>query len=351
MKPVTRTAVLLASVLALCVSVSGCSLRTAGAPTGSLTINATFDDAQSLVAGHSVQISDVHIGTVTGVTLAGYRAKVTMSIQDGRRIPKGTRATVAKTSILGENYVELEIPEGRDLTTGPFMRNGETITKTSVQPDIEQVTAKAGPLIDALSGQDINAILDAAATAFGGKGEDLNRLISRTTEVAATYAEARADIAIAIDGLARLGSDLEKGGPELDRLPGTLEAATARLAHGRHHVKQVLIELTDLARAANKTFYPRHAARLKHLLDRLDAIAGSMLRGKEDLKRLVSTMRKFIGTPPITANGQLLIYVWLKGLLPPRSRSASPPSGNGKPPSQDRDPRDDGFRLLLEPPR
>ncbi|WP_307845350.1 MlaD family protein [Planomonospora sp. ID67723] len=320
---------------------AACSLQTIGAPSGGLTLNATFDDVQSLVVGHSVQISDVRVGSVTGIRLEGYRARVTMSVEDGHRVPEGTTATVAKTSILGENYVELDLPDGRDMTTGPFLTDGSTITKTSVQPDIEQVTQRAGPLIDALGAQDVNAVLDAAATGIGGRGEDLNRLLRQTTEVTTAYAESRRDLARTIDGLAKLGDDLAEGSAELDRLPGSVDDATARLNHGRKHVKKTLRELTALAKEVNATVYPRHAARLRALLLRLDGVSTSMVRGKEDLKLLISRVQRFIDQPPIVVNGQLLAYVWLKGLLLPKPKKAKPKQPNSV----------DDFRLLLEPPR
>ncbi|MBO3745314.1 MCE family protein [Streptosporangiaceae bacterium NEAU-GS5] len=304
---------LAAVLLAVVLTTGACTLQTVGAPTGDVTLNATFDDVQSLVAGHSVQVADVRIGTVTDVRLQGYRAKVTMSLQ--RRIPDGTTAKIAKTSILGENYVSLILPPGRGMTSGPFLPNGATIARTSVEPDIEQVTEKAGPLIDALSAQDVNAVLDAAANAFGGRGAELNKLIRDTTEITSTYDRSREDIATTIDNLARLGHDLAKGSPQLDALPVTLDRATTRLVHGRHHIKQTLVSLTDFARAGNKIFYPRHAARLRTLLTRLDAITNSMVRGKDDLKALIAQLQRWIDAPPITANGQLLIYVWLKGLI------------------------------------
>ncbi|MFB4275107.1 MULTISPECIES: MCE family protein [unclassified Nonomuraea] len=328
---------LLAGLAALAVTAS-CSLQTLGATTGDLTLHAVFDDVQSLVTGHSVQISDVRVGTVTGIRLQGYRARVTMSIQSAHRVPEGSTATVAKTSVLGENYVQLAPPAGRDLATGPYLKDGATIAETSVEPDIEQVTAKAGPLIEALGAQDVNAILDAASTAFAGQGDEVNRLIKQTAEVTDAYAAARRDLGTSIDALARLGDDLAEGSAELDRLPGTLASATARLAHGRRHVKKAIVALTRLAEEANLTVYPRHAARLRTLLRELEAISSSMQRGKEDLKALVAKLQKFIDAPPITVNGQVLIYVWLKGVLLPARED----------PVRD---RVEDFRLLLEPPR
>ncbi|MEV0619845.1 MCE family protein [Nonomuraea sp. NPDC050404] len=328
-----------ALALALTASCSlSCSLQTLGATTGDLTLHAVFDDVQSLVTGHSVQISDVRVGTVTGIGLAGYRARVTMSIQSAHRVPEGSTATVAKTSVLGENYVLLSPPAGRDLAAGPYMKDGATISETSVEPDIEQVTARAGPLIEALGAQDVNAILDAAATAFDGQGGDVNKLIRQTAQVTDAYAAARRDLGTSIDALARLGDDLAEGSAELDRLPGTLAAATERLAHGRGHVKKTIVALTRLAKEANLTVYPRHAARLRTLLRELAAISTAMQRGKEDLKALVVKLQKFIDAPPITVNGQVLIYVWLAGLLPSVREQPEPD-------------RAGDFRLLLGPPR
>jgi phospholipid/cholesterol/gamma-HCH transport system substrate-binding protein len=326
-----------AGCLALLVTAS-CSLQTLGATTGDMTVHAVFDDVQSLVTGHSVQISDVRVGTVTGIRLQGYRARVTMSITS--RLPVGSTATVAKTSVLGENYVLLTPPPGKDLSTGPYLASGATIADTSVEPDIEQVTAKAGPLIEALGAQDVNAILDAASTAFAGQGDDVNKLIKQTAEVTDAYSAARSDLATSIDALAELGDDLAAGSAELERLPGTLASATARVTHGRKHIKKAIVALTNLAKEANLTVYPRHAARLRTLLRELAAISSSMQRGKDDLKALVAKIQTFIDAPPITVNGQVLIYVWLKGvLLPQRPNAGLLPN------------RVEDFRLMLEPPR
>lgn len=336
------------AALALAIT-TACSIQTLGATTGDTTLSATFTDVQSLVVGHSVQVSDVRIGTVTDVALEGYQAKVTMSLEGVKQLPVGTTATVAKTSILGENYILLTPPDGKPLSTGPFMANGASITETSVEPDIEQVTAQAGPLIEALGAQDINSILDAASTAFAGKGDDVNKLIKQTAEVTDSYAAARKDIAATIDGLAELGDALAKGSKELDKLPGTLAAATKRVNHGRKHIKEAIIALTDLAKEANLTIYPRHAARLRTLMREIDAIATSMLRGKEDLKKIIARIQAFIDAPPITVNGQVLIYVWLKGLILPNNMGVipnDPKIQTGPLPN-----RADDFRMLWEPPK
>lgn len=81
----------------------------------------------------------------------------------------------------------------------------------------------------------------------------------------------------------------------------------------------------------------------------LDGVTSSMLRGKEDLKRLVARMQAFIDAPPITVNGQVLIYVWLKGLILKDNKGILPNNLKIEPPALPNQLKD--FRLLWEPPR
>jgi phospholipid/cholesterol/gamma-HCH transport system substrate-binding protein len=304
------------AALALVVGASGCQLQTLGAPRGDMVLHATFDDVQSLVVGHSVQIADIRVGTVTGVRLAGYRARVTMALQDDRRVPVGTTATIAKTSLLGENYVRLNLPPGRDMRTGPFLAKGASLGQTSTQPDLEQITARLGPLLAALNGQDLATISGESATALGGKGRELNLLIKKTADVGDAYAASSAELARTIDGLGRLGGSLRKGQDEIDKLPGTILVATERLEDDRAQLKRSVQELNKLARSVNANVQGRHAARLNTLLQRANALLAAANRGGDDLKALAQSILTFLRGPSVSHSGQALLFLWIKGFLP-----------------------------------
>ncbi|MDN3351309.1 MlaD family protein [Actinomadura sp. DC4] len=312
-------------VAVIFANMAACSIQTAGAPKGHIALSATFDDVQSLVVGHSVQVSDVRIGTVTKIRLSGYRARVTMSLQDGRHIPVGTTAVIAKTSLLGENYVRLDLPPGHALNSRPYLPAGATITKTSVAPDLEQITEKVGPLLAALAGQDVATVIDETAAALGGKGERLNSLIKRASAVSGDYAAASADLARTIDALGRLGRTLASGSERLDRLPGNVVLATSRLKADRAQLKRGIQRLTSLARSFNVRIQERHAARLTALLRRANAILASAVRGREELKQLAETVLNFLNGPSVSYGGQALIYMWLKGFLPSSGTPATLP--------------------------
>ncbi|WP_103937439.1 MCE family protein [Thermomonospora echinospora] len=306
----------LAAPLALALVTGGCSLQTIGAPRGDMVLTATFDDVQSLVVGHSVQISDIRVGTVTAIRLTGYRTKVTMALRDDRRIPVGTTATIAKTSLLGENYVRLDPPRGRDLRTGPFLARGAAIGQTSVQPDLEQISQRLGPLLAALGGQDLATITRESATALGGQGRRLNTLIKRTADVSDSYAAASRDLGRALDDLARIGGSLRAGQEQIDRLPGNITLATERLQDDRAQLKRAVQQLLGLARSVNSRVQARHAERLATLLRRADALLAAAVRGGQDLKVLANAVLAFLRGPSVSHSGQALLFMWIKGFLP-----------------------------------
>ncbi|MFI0354806.1 MCE family protein [Actinomadura sp. 9N407] len=327
-----RPVVAVACALALTAGTagaSGCSLQTLGAPRGDMVLSATFDDVQSLVTGHSVQISDIRVGSVTGIRLSGFRARVTMALQSDRRVPAGTTATIAKTSLLGENYVRLDLPPGRTAGTGPFLASGASLAQTSVQPDLEEISAKLGPLLAALSGQDLSTITGETATAVRGKGPKLNTLIKRAADVTDAYAAASTDLVRALDGLAKLGDSLEKGRGEIDKLPGNVLLATERLKNERAELKRAVQQLLKLARSVNTKIHGRHAARLGTLLARADTLLAAAVRGGQDLKAVAGSVLTFLRGPSVSYSGQALLFLWIKGFLPSASDSPGPASTSG----------------------
>ncbi|MFI0354990.1 MCE family protein [Actinomadura sp. 9N407] len=339
MKAMLRRTIAAAVLAAAC---TGCSVQTIGAPKGDHTLYAVFDDVQNLVAGHSVQLSDVRIGSVVGVRLQGYRVRVALSIADGRRVPAGTTAAIAKTSLLGENYVRLTAPKGASLSAGPFLAQNATITRTSLRPDLESVTEKIGPILAAAGGQDINAIVTSLATASGGGRSRLNQIIKQATELSGSYAAAADDLVRVVDGMARLGRSLERGSSDLERLPDTVSQATERVRKDRSELKSAVRELTRLGTSFNKTVQERHAPRLRALLQRLDQILTAMTRGKDQLKALTTALDKnFINHPSLSYDGQGIAHVWLLGMLP----------GPGEQRPARSDPIRDLTRLLAPGPR
>jgi phospholipid/cholesterol/gamma-HCH transport system substrate-binding protein len=304
------------AALLIVLLLSACSVRTAGAPQGDLTLTATFSDAQNLVSGHSVQMSDVKVGTVTKVELVeGYRAQVTMSIKKGIKIPKGTAAEIAVTSLLGENFVRLTPPP--NMAEGPFLADGGKITRTSVQPQFEQVVGKAGPLIEAVAKGNVATIVDAGATALNGNGRQLNAALAKTSVLLEIFGQQRQQLGVAVDQLARLGRSLAAGDSELSRAPVELERTTRVLNKNKRQILTTVEELTRTARLLNNNVLEGRILRLKTLINRLDPVLAQLGGDRKRLTTLINGMVQFEQKLPRAAyDGQLLMYPILKFELP-----------------------------------
>ncbi|MGH3243077.1 MAG: MCE family protein [Spirillospora sp.] len=331
-----RTLVVLITTLTL--AISGCSYRTAGAPKGDLTLTATFDDVQQLVAGHSVKMSDITIGSVTKVRLDGYRAKVTLSVEDDVKIPKGTRAEIRVTSLLGENYVDLRMPPGATMDRGPFLATGDTIAQTSVQPAFEQVVGQAGPLIQALAGNDVATVVNAGATALDGKGQKLNKTIAQASGLLKMFADQRQELGESVDRFARLGRSLAKGSDALNEAPGQLERTTRILNDDKEKIIKTVDRLTRMARELNDKVLEGRIQRFRKLLKDLDPVLQQLGSNRKRLTALVDGLVAFSKKIPLASyDGQLLLYpivriVWPDGtpLLP--GLGAPPKTKKGKTP-------------------
>ncbi|NVI85984.1 MlaD family protein [Actinomadura sp. BRA 177] len=297
--------VMVAAVLA----VSGCSYKTAGAPKGDLTLTATFDDAQGLVAGHSVQMSDITIGTVTKVELVGYKAKATLSIEDDVKIPKGTRAEIKVTSLLGENYVDLQLPPGASMDRGPFLASGSAITDTRVQPAFEDVVGQAGPLIQALAGDDVATVVNAGATALDGNGQKLNKTIAQAGDLVKLFAQQRIELGESVDRFAKLGRSLAKGSDALSEAPGQLERTTRLLNDDKEKIIKAVDRLTKMAHELNDKVLEGRIRRFKKLLNDLDPVLQQLGGNRKRLTSLVDGIVAFSYKIPLASyDGQLLLY-------------------------------------------
>ncbi|MDX6433510.1 MAG: phospholipid/cholesterol/gamma-HCH transport system substrate-binding protein [Streptosporangiaceae bacterium] len=298
--------------IVLLLTVTGCSYQTAGSPKGGEVLTADFDDVQNLAVGHSVQIADVRVGTVTRMKLAGsgsaYRANVTFSLRRGIRIPQGTTAQLGVTSLLGENFIQLS-PPSSGLHVGPFIADHGHISATSVVPAFEQVVGKAAPLLTALAHNDIQAIVSAGSTAFAGKGPELQKMIAQASKLTALFAGQRAQLAGAVDDLARLGHDLAKGQAQLDDLPGTLARTTKVLSDDRYQMLNTLDQISKLTQTTDANLLVGRTDQLRTLIERMGPVIGTLASDKTNLGGLITSLQNYVSKVPRSIyNGQLLLY-------------------------------------------
>ena len=322
-----------ALVVLLAVVGTSCSLRTAGSPKGELELTAEFEDVSNLVVGHSVQIADVAVGTITRIELVDdRRARVTMSIEDGVDLPVGTSAALSKTSLLGEQYVELRPPaeDAPVVGEGGMLQAGDEIGETLITADFETVTERAIEFLGAISAEDVGTITSTGAQAIGGRGEDLNRLLGDLTTVVSDLDSQRVEIARTIDGFAQLADDLAANDDQVGGLIADLSDASVTLARNRHRIIGALRGIRDMTQVTNRAVLAEHTDDLVSTIQDLDPILSTLAGQRPLIEEMLTSVNEFLvstvdnlveGSPPGGAQ-----YAWTKGIATPSGTLGEGPS-------------------------
>ncbi len=120
-----------------------------------------------------VKVRGVIVGEVLDYTATGDGAELTLGFYDDQieQIPAGVTGSIVPKTLFGEKYVSLEVPEGS--TADEPLQVGDTIPRTEVSIEVEQVLSDLYPLLRTVQPADLNMTLNAIATALEGRGEAL----------------------------------------------------------------------------------------------------------------------------------------------------------------------------------
>lgn len=293
---------LIAVLAALASLVAACSLP--GSVTGSREITATFDDVGDLVVGHSVQVADVRIGSVTGIELTeDFRAEVTMSIKDDVFIPADSSAVLRTTSLLGEKFIELRPRDQENPMAGENITDGAHIERTSEAPELEFVADKAVQLLGHVVTEDLVTINETASEGFGGRGPELKSLVESLSTVSGTLAAQTDDLVRVIDALNGATTTLAANTGDIDQLLVTLSETTVVLAENRDEAIAAIEQLTRLARVQNDNVFGPYIEQVNAQITQLDAILGEVASDQENLSSLLYWLAQYTVKLPAAVPG------------------------------------------------
>jgi len=178
----TRT---LCGLLAASVALSGCALLGGG---DTYEVVAYFPRAVSLYETGAVQVLGLPAGEVSDIEVLGDRVRVTMVVDSDVPLPADVRAAIVPQSLIGERRVQLfpAFQQGDELA-----RDGHEIpieqTVIPVEPD--EALASLKEFLDALEPAGVGRLIDNAATALDGQGEDLGSALDELSELIGNFEE------------------------------------------------------------------------------------------------------------------------------------------------------------------
>ena len=210
----------------------------------------------------------VPVGSVSSLDLRPGGVAVHLAIDGGVRIPKNVEAVVSERSPAGEQFVDL-----RPRTQGaPYLHSGSTIAERDTRTPLPfyDLLVDLTRFSDTVDPKDLSTVADALATAFGGAGPDLQRLLDnsgellqtlRRTEPATidlldsartvldTAVQHRADLRQVSASLSDLAKRLRQSDPQitalLDQGPGVATSVRQLLLDNRTALATLLSNLVD----------------------------------------------------------------------------------------------------------
>jgi phospholipid/cholesterol/gamma-HCH transport system substrate-binding protein len=284
----TRAARLLAVPAAALLGALGLGGCSTGPP--QRTASATFSDVGDLANGAQVQLADVPVGSVTSIALNGNKARVTLAFDNGVRIPANVHAAIDRTTILGDQFVELTVPKsdtGAAASTVPQLADGATIAHTSLVPDVEQFVAAGSQVFGAISSGELAQIIEAGGEGFTGQAASLKAFLEDLSSVTTGYAQHTADITQAVNGLNSLTSQLAPADGSTETALDNLAQTVSILAKNSGQFETLLQSLDNLStqgRSLLETYYPQIVTQLQTL----QAVSSQLAQHQSDLASLLS---------------------------------------------------------------
>lgn len=283
-----------AAIAATTVAACGPGLQSLSVGRGvsgpSYRLTAVFADAAGLPIGGRVELHDVTVGRVSSLTTQGFHAYVHMVISRSARLPVGTRATLALTTPLGEEYVDLLPPAAAG--AGGYLAGGEVIEATHRSPDVEDLLSAFSAVLNGGGIGQISTIVKQLDLALHGRARTGRALIARLNNVLAQLNAHSAAIDRTLAQVADLASELAKQHKLLVRALTALRPGIRDLHADTAAFTNLLTRLSTLGRTATQVLGSVQGAFLADLSDlapTLDTLVS--LRGR--LGSTLVGLRKF----------------------------------------------------------
>ncbi len=217
---------------------------------GRYTLYAELPQSGGLYRTANVTYRGITIGKVTDVEPTERGARATMSIDNHYQIPADTSANVHSVSAVGEQYLDLVSTVNR----GPYLRNGQTITKSTVPSQIGPALDAANRGLAVLPKDKVASVLYETSQAVGGLGPSLQRLVDATQAIARDFRGSIDDIDDIIARSAPIVDSQVNSGNAIGRWAANLNALAAQTAQQDQTVRSILTNAAPTADQVNATF-------------------------------------------------------------------------------------------------
>jgi len=190
------------------------------------TVDITVETARAglqLNPNADVRMRGALVGRVEDIRQEDGRAvlKIALDDEEADHIPGDVEARILPTTLFGQKYVELVVPEGSD--AGPI-EAGAVITedRSAAAIEITQAFDHLEPVLTAVRPQDLSSTLQAVAEGLEGRGDQLGETAEATLRLLRDF---RSHLPLLIEDLRLLASVSDIYGASMDDVLAMLDNA------------------------------------------------------------------------------------------------------------------------------
>lgn len=127
-----------------------------------------------------VRVNGALVGQVRSIDQDGKQAVITVALEpeEAEQIPDNVTVQILPTTLFGQKFISLVAPD--DPSDSP-LQDGDVIPADRVETNVElnRILSELFPLLRSIQPADLNATLNALATALGGRGESLGTTLDK----------------------------------------------------------------------------------------------------------------------------------------------------------------------------
>jgi phospholipid/cholesterol/gamma-HCH transport system substrate-binding protein len=277
------------------------------------TYRADFVNAGGLATGDSVTVAGVHVGTVTGMRLAGTVVEVTFTVADGTALGKRTGAAARVLNPLGTEYLALLPAGGGRLGTGRPIPVQRTQVPYTLVSDLNQLATQTQQINVSQLEQ---AIEDTSQALSGTSSQQTAQALTSLATVAKAIGSQQSQLASLLDNAQQLAAVLNAHTSQLKDL---LAQATTFLGV----LQQRSSDITTLLRATQQLasqvdqLLSTNGANLTPLLADLQTVTGVLANDRSALQAAVPLFASFASyAANVTGQGPFGEFVLPTLLIP-----------------------------------
>jgi phospholipid/cholesterol/gamma-HCH transport system substrate-binding protein len=217
-------------------------------------VTVEFDDVLDLVPHAGVKVDDVPVGEVEDIGLSedGSTALVRVAVRGDVLLPANALARLRQSSLLGEKYVELAVPEERSATP---LADGAVVpvTRTNRNPEVEEVFGAMSMLLNGGGIGQLQDISRELSAALSGNEDAVRSLLSTVDSFMGALDSHKGEITRALEGMDKLAASLESRKDDIGEVLDGLEPGLRVLNEQRGQLVGLLTALRELSDVAVDT--------------------------------------------------------------------------------------------------